>query len=289
MIGGTDMAFVLSAFADEIGADLDLQIRVLRQAGIGYVEYRSSGGLNVSDHTLCQAREVAARLKDGEISFSALGSPIGKVDITADFAPHFDLFRHTLDLAVEVNAPYIRLFSFFIPAGMDPAIYRNKVMDQMASFVDAAHGSGVTLLHENEKEIYGDTPERCLDIFTTVNDPVLKATYDFSNFVQCGCDNRVAWKLLKEHVVYFHLKDSVYTDTKAQRDAGLKVTGNGHRPVGQGDGLCREILLDAYQSGFQGFASVEPHLGEEYGSTGEGRFMAAASAALTLIREIEVK
>ena len=44
--------FVLSAFADEIGASLDLQIEWLNKTGVRFVEYRSSEGKNVSDHTI---------------------------------------------------------------------------------------------------------------------------------------------------------------------------------------------------------------------------------------------
>jgi len=280
------MAFVLSAFADEIGADLDLQIEWLKKTGVNFVEYRSSGGKNVSDHTLEEGKAALARLKDAGLALSALGSPIGKIDIEADFAPHLDLFKHTLDLAETMETRYIRLFSFFIPQDKDAALYRNKVMDQMHAFVEAAKGRPVTLLHENEKAIYGDVPERCLDILTTVNDPQLRATYDFSNFVQCGCDNKKAWELLKDYVVYFHFKDSLYTNEHAERDQGRQITGNGHRPLGLGDGCCLEILADAKARGFDGFASLEPHLGEEFGATGVERYLAAHKGATELLNKL---
>lgn len=286
MKGAFAMAFVLSAFADEIDSSLDEQIRVLRQTGIRYVEYRSGDGKNISDHSVKEAEQAARRLQDAGIALSALGSPIGKVDITAPFAPHLDLFRHTLDLAEAMQAPYIRIFSFFMPQGEDPARYRSQVVDRMSAFAEAAQGRPVTLLHENEKEIYGDNPERCLDILQAVGSPKLRATYDFSNFVQCGCDNMAAWQLLQDEVVYFHLKDSVYSGEHAQRDRGLEVTGNGHRPVGEGDGCCRAILEQAQERGFDGFASVEPHLGEEYGGSSEARFLRAARAARLLLDQI---
>ena len=41
--------------------------------------------------------------------------------------------------------------------------------------VREAEGTGITLLHENEKEIYGDTPARCLDILTQIGSPTLRA------------------------------------------------------------------------------------------------------------------
>lgn len=134
------MAFVLSAFADEIDSALDTQIRVLQQAGIRYVEYRSGDGKNISDHSLREAEEAARRLHDAGLALSALGSPIGKVNVSAPFAPHLDLFRHTLDLAEAMQAPYIRIFSFFMPQGEDPSLYRSQVMDRMSAFAEAAEG-----------------------------------------------------------------------------------------------------------------------------------------------------
>ena len=40
-------------------------------------------------------------------------------------------------------------------------------MRRMKEMCALAQKEGVILLHENEKEIYGDIAERCLDIFET--------------------------------------------------------------------------------------------------------------------------
>ena len=170
-------------------------------------------------------------------------SPIGKIDIRSDFEPHMDKFLHVLELAHTLETRYIRLFSFFIPEGEDPASYRDKVMDQLGRFVDAARGSGVMLLHENEKAIYGDIPERCRDILDTMDPTVMRGIYDFSNFVQCGAQNyQFGWNLLRDSIVYFHMKDSVYSNTQASRDMGRQITGNVHRPCGQGNGSATHSL-----------------------------------------------
>ncbi len=56
----------------------------------------------------------------------------------------------------------------------------------MAALAEIAAGQGLVLAHENEKEIFGDTPGRCADLITSVNSPALRATFDAANFVQCG-------------------------------------------------------------------------------------------------------
>lgn len=279
--------FTLSAFADEICAPLADQMTVLERYGIRHIEFRAADGKNVADYTVAEAREAARRMKDRGFAVSAVGSPMGKLDIRQDFAPHLERFRHVVDLAQALDTRYIRMFSFFIPRGEEAAAYRSEVMDRLNAFVEAARGSGVMLLHENEKEIYGDIPERCRDILDTLDPQGLRGIFDFSNFVQCGAENYpYGWNLLRDGIVYFHLKDSVYTGVRQGRDMGRQVTGNAHRPAGQGDGACLAILGEAARAGFRGFLSIEPHLGEEYGDTGEKRFDAAASAALRLLDQI---
>lgn len=277
--------FILSAFADESGDALSQQIRALKKNDISCIEFRAANGKNISKYTLDEAAEAAQLLSDNGISFSAIGSPCGKVFINDDLDAHLDEFKHVVDIAQEVGAPYIRMFSFFMPDGEDPALYRGKVIDELGRMVDAAEGSGITLLHENEKGIYGDIPERCLDILSAINSPMLRATYDFSNFVQCGADNDKAFAMLRPYIEYVHMKDSVYSDGPAMRDMGREVTGNVHRPVGLGDGKVETILTALWKEGFEGFLSIEPHLGEEYGTPAE-RFDVAATAVRTLLDKI---
>lgn len=42
--------------------------------------------------------------------------------------------------------------------------YRGKVMEQLGRLVDYAKANEVILLHENEKDIYGDVADRCSEI-----------------------------------------------------------------------------------------------------------------------------
>ena len=46
---GAGAAFTLSAFGDEIDADLDTQLRVMSELRIGFLELRAAWGTNVSD------------------------------------------------------------------------------------------------------------------------------------------------------------------------------------------------------------------------------------------------
>jgi len=241
--------FILSAFADEIDADLETQMDVLDQHKIKYIEMRGVNGKNLTEHTLDEVREIKKRLDARGFKISAIGSPIGKIKITDDFEPHLELFRHTIKIADILETKYIRMFSFFIPEEDDPGIYREEVMERWKEFIRTAEGTGLTLLHENEKGIYGDTAERCLDLLRTMNCGYMRAVFDPANFVQCGVKTYPeAYELLKDYIEYMHIKDALYTDHSVV-------------PSGYGDGKVREILTALHNRGFEGFLSLEPHLG----------------------------
>ena len=180
--------FFLSAFADEIDPRLDVQMDVLEQHGIGYIEVRGVGGKNITQHSLDEVRELKRQLDKRGFRISAVGSPIGKISITDDFGPHLELFRHTLEIAKILETRYIRMFSFYIPEGDKPENYRDEVMDRWKRFLEAAEGTGIMLLHENEKGIYGDTPERCLDLVEEMGNDNLQLIFDPANFVQCDVE-----------------------------------------------------------------------------------------------------
>ena len=235
-----------SGFADEISPVLAEQSAALQRLGISFVELRGVNGTNVSDLTDAEAAEASKQLKDAGIAVSAIGSPIGKISITDDFEAHFEKFLHTLDLAEIFGTDRIRLFSFYIPKDEDPSVYREEVLYRMKRMTAEAEKRGIVLQHENEKEIYGDSAERCLDIFKSVGSPYLRATFDPANFVQCQEDPLAAYRLLFPYITYMHIKDA--------RKDGTVVT------AGEGDGHVEEILSDLLRHGYSGFLSLEPHL-----------------------------
>lgn len=281
--------FILSAFADEIDMDLKTQMDVLDQHDIKYIEMRGVNGKGLVEYSLDEVKEIKKQLDARGFKLSSVGSPIGKINITDDFAPHFELFKHTVEITKIMECQYIRMFSFFIPKGQDPAQYRDEVMERWSQFIKAAEGTGLTLLHENEKDIYGDTAERCLDLLQTMNCDYFKAVFDPANFVQCDEETYPkAYDMLKDYVVYMHIKDALYSDHSVV-------------PAGHGDGKVKEILTALYNRGFEGFLSLEPHLGkfqglaaleqdlnvEDMPDGGPKLFAVATNALKKIIAEIE--
>ncbi|MGE5558019.1 MAG: sugar phosphate isomerase/epimerase family protein [Bacillota bacterium] len=280
--------FVISGFADEIADDLDAQLNVLESLDIFYIEMRGVNGKPLVHHTTDEARAIKKKLDARGFKISAIGSPLGKIKITDPFPPHLDLFKHTLEIARILETEYIRIFSFYMPQGEDPSGYRDAVMERWSSFIREAQGSNLILAHENEKDIYGDTPERCLDLLQTMNCPYFKAVFDPANFIQCDVETYPkAYEMLKGHLAYLHIKDALYRDHS--------VT-----PAGHGDGKIERILEDLRRRNFEGFLSLEPHLGSFTGLSaidphseinrlpagGPQKFAIAADALRKLLKKI---
>ena len=240
--------WTLSGFSDEISDDFDEQCRVAGGLGLKYLEVRSAWGTNILDLDQSQLDEVRDILSRHDLRVSSIGSPIGKIFIDEAFPPHLDRMRHAADVARRLGAPYVRIFSFFLRPGADPAAHRDEVLRRMRALTTVAEETGLVLLHENEKEIYGDIPERCLDIVTSVDSPHLRLAWDPANFVQVGVKPfSEGYALLRPHLEYIQIKDARAAD-------GTVV------PAGEGDGEVVTLIRHLKEDGFDGFFSLEPHL-----------------------------
>jgi len=258
----------VSAFADEIGAELELQLEVLAANGVGNIELRGVWGKNVLELSAAEVRRVKDAARQAGVGFSAVGSPIGKFRVAGDFAEERERLHRALDYATVLGAAYVRVFSYYIPQDEDPADYRGQVLDRLGELAALAEATDVRLAHENERHIYGDVCSRVLDLLEGIDSPAFTGIFDFANFVVCGVDAHACWQRVRRHISYFHVKDAVAATRRVV-------------PAGAGDGAVARILGEAYAEGFDGFLTLEPHLNQaegSYGRTSPDRFKVAADA-----------
>ena len=259
----------LSAFADEIAPGLDEQLRVCRECRIGQIELRTVDGVNVLDFDPAMRRAIRARLSDCGVGVQTIASPIGKVKITDPWPGHFDRFKQGVEMAEFFAAPFLRIFSYYAPSPTDDIRqHRGEVMRRMQAKADYLDGHPVVMLHENEKDIYGERGQECADLMRTIDSPKLRCAFDFANFVQAGERPRDNWPALRPYTVQIHIKD-------AMLDVGTVVM------AGAGDGDIPAILADAYAGGYRGYLSLEPHLavaGQFSGFSGPKLFAEAVMA-----------
>ena len=195
----------ISGFADEIAEDVDTQFRVLQKLDISYFEPRGIDGKNIAD----LSDEEAEALKE-KMEQATNASPIGNKRIHQEYEAHFRKFRRVVEVAKKLDARYIRMFSFYRPAKPDSAEgaasgaeretaqdwsaeEREEVIGRLRRMTAYAKEQDVVLLHENEKDIYGDTAERCADLMKELSCEHFRAVFDPANFVQCGQDTKEAY------------------------------------------------------------------------------------------------
>lgn len=273
--------FILSAFADEIDPDPRKQIDVLKKCGINHLELRSIEDTNILDLTPQQCNDLKRLLQDNGVRLSALGSPIGKVAINGDWANHLDKFKHALELCHHFETGNMRIFSYY-PPGPDIGWedWREEVFQRMRQKVELARMTGIRLLHENEHRIFAESPDHVVELMTicqeSANAPTLAAVYDPANYVFRGYDPWDAWQKTKDWTAHFHIKDWI----------GQAAVGS---LPGQGQGRIPEVMADAQNRGYHGFATLEPHLasgGQMGGKTGPVLFEKAVTAFKAILDNI---
>ncbi|MBO4216564.1 MAG: sugar phosphate isomerase/epimerase [Clostridia bacterium] len=241
--------FRISAFADEYARDFDEQLKGMNELGIKYIEIRKCDGRGIEQHTEAETKVLAKKLSDRGIGLSAVGSPIGKIQITDDFDSHLELLKHVCEQAHILGTDRIRMFSFYLPKDGDRKEnlkkYRSDVLEKMNAMIETAEREKLRLCCENELRLYGEQPEECLDIAETFGDR-LGFVFDHANFILSGAEAYPrAFGMLKERITYMHIKDAL--------GAGEIV------PAGRGEGRIAETLSEIKnKEGF--FLTIEPHL-----------------------------
>lgn len=270
----------LCAFADEYDKKLDEQIKGLVSNDIRLIELRNIDGKNVADITDEEGLRCYEKLKEAGVGVWSLGSPLGKVDIDCDFDDYKEKkVRRLCRIAQLVHTDKIRVFSFF-----NAYEKREKVLAYLNETVKIASEYGVTLYHENEKEIYGDTLCRVLDIYDNVKG--IKLVYDPANFIQCGQNSTDTINALFDKTAYFHVKDVI---AKTQQIV----------PAGMGDGDIKEIVrrinpendtvltVEPHLAVFDGYASIDStEMKNKYAfNNNRDAFNAAVSAIKAVLKE----
>ncbi|GMA94085.1 hypothetical protein GCM10025881_09090 [Pseudolysinimonas kribbensis] len=236
----------LSGFGDEIDPEPCVQLAVLAAVGARLIDVRSAWDVNIVELDADRLAELAGLVRDAGMAVSAVSSPVGKVDIDTPVEDEVERLERAVAAAHALGAPFVRVFSFQY-GHRDPESVRDEVLRRLAALVEVARRGDVVLLLENESGLYGDQPERVLDVVESVGSERLRVAWDGGNFVRVGrrpFDE--AFPLLVAHIAYLHVKDALAD--------GASV------PAGAGDAQLPETIAALTTSGFDGVAALEPHL-----------------------------
>jgi sugar phosphate isomerase/epimerase len=221
--------------------------------------------------------EIKSKLADNDLGVACIGSPVGKWKIDEPWGVQETKFKTAVELAHFFDAKLIRIFSYYPPTkGQDIHGFKDEIVKRMRAKCAIIAKTDITLVHENEADIYGEHGKQCLDLLQAVDSPKLRAVFDFANFVIAGDKPSDNWPMLKPFTTHIHIKDAKYGPV-------MNIV-----PPGEGDGEIGPILADAYKSGYRGFVTMEPHLkvaGHSHGETGPELFKVAVDALRKVCKE----
>ena len=222
--------WTLSGFSDEIDKDFATQCEVVTGLGLKYIEIRSAWGTNILD---LDADQLAERPADPRRARAAglqhrLADRQDQDHRRLRAAPGADAARRRCrPVAAGAVPPHLLLLH---PRGDDPDDHRDEVITRMGRSPTWPSRPAWSPLHENEKEIFGDIPRRCLDIVTAVDSPNLKLAWDPANYVQCGVRPFTeGYAELRPHTAYIQIKDALFADASVVL-AGGRRRGARDRP-----------------------------------------------------------
>lgn len=199
--------FIFSAFADEISSDFSEQLTSLNKLQIPYIELRGVNGKSFTQLTDSEVSDVRTQLKKHNIFVWSLGSPIGKIDTDGDFTAHKELLSRIMDIGDMLDVKRIRVFSFYPEKRISDEDFEAKVFSMMEELLVLAESRGFILCHENEKDIYGYSPDRVLKLVKHFGGR-LRVVLDNGNFPFCGQPAENAYSMLKSYIEYLHIKDA---------------------------------------------------------------------------------
>ena len=239
------MNIIYGAFADEYGVSLEEQIEGLLLNDITNLEIRFVDGVNIAQLGLDDMVKINNTLKEKGINVFAIGSPIGKICITDDFNEHVEMLEKLCISANLFGAKFIRMFSFYNKQGLPLKEFRRISFERVEALLEIADKYNVILCHENEEGVYGESPERCLELFETFCGR-LRGAFDMGNFILKGYDPIKAYHLLYDYIEYFHIKDGT-------PDGLITVPGYGQAKI-------KEIVKDFASKKEVTHVTLEPHL-----------------------------
>jgi sugar phosphate isomerase/epimerase len=274
----TTASFTISGFGDEIAADPVEQLDALADLKIAHLDLRGAWDRNVLDFTDDDVSTLRALLDRKDARVAMIASPVGKSPIDGPASYERERLQTAIRLAKAFDTPLIRVFSYY-HEGIAHEACRDEVFGRLSDWAETARAAGVTLLLENEGDLWGDTPDRLVDLFAAVDSPALRFTLDAGNFAGLGIASfDEAYGKLKPWLSHLQIKD-------------VRTSPHQVVPAGQGNGQIRQVLEAARADGYQGYLSLEPHLavaGRAGGFSGAALFGTAAEALRTILADLNV-
>jgi sugar phosphate isomerase/epimerase len=262
-----------TGFADEAGADIDIQIKATKELGWTNIEARNTNGGNIHDVSDAEFDVIAGKLEDAGIRVNCFGSTVanwGKDPRKeADFQRSKDELTRAIPRMKRLGSDMIRGMSFQAEvvkktAPQDLPDLETTIFRKVNELVRLCEDAGVYYVHENCMNYGGMSYEHTLKLLENVRSDYFTLVFDTGNPVfadHCIGEppyrKQSAWDFydhVKQYIRYIHIKDGTFNKDNADNPTTFTWAGDG-------DGDVKRIVADLLANGYDGGFSMEPHMG----------------------------
>ncbi len=242
----------LAVITDEVSQDLLKVLELVKEFGLSGVEIRSVW--NKAPHEL--EKGDIARIKklvnDYGMEVCSIASPFLKCDYgdESQYQAHLEILRRCIDLASELGAPLIRIFTFW---RKPPFPSWGEIVEKLLPAIRLVEGTNLLLGIENEPSTMATNARKVVEVLTRLNHPQVKAVWDPGNDV-FDPDREVpypdGYETIKPWIVHIHIKDGRWHAEEKRFEP---------TPIGEGEvdylGQFQALVRD----GYKGYLSLETH------------------------------
>ena len=252
---------------------LEAHLIMQKKYAVNYIEVRPQT-VNGNKGTFIGCDTV--KVKDLLNQYDVKAAAVSLADFKNRLSPKAEEYSVALLDSVEfAHAIGAKFVNHYICLTELPLVFSvSELMRYIGPALKKAEELGVTLVLENESIDATRTPERLLEILLEVDSNYYKTNYDASNFYAGSVEGYPwAYDILKEHIVYAHIKDACLYNPAV----GHTVSSKGFEMIGYNEdkfiyfpmiphGSVNNvgILHRLKQDGYKGFCTMEPHTTIEY-------------------------
>jgi sugar phosphate isomerase/epimerase len=219
--------------------------------GYSAIEWRLADGEVLTPQTpLTIKKRVLTATRQHNLTVACLDTSCRFVQAeTANRAAVVQDCKDMIDLAVELEAPFVRVFGGEIPAGFSRADLLAPTAQALAESAEYAAPKGITVLLETHDDWSRSQDARTL--VETANVPNLKILWDVHHPYRMGETPLETWQNLggADMVAHMHIKDARRDDRKP-KGWQLTLLEEGEVPV-------REAVQILQQNNFSGYIALE--------------------------------
>lgn len=215
--------------------------------GFDAVELRVKGDRHVDPAlTREERRRVKAMFDAAGVGICCLsGYSVFNGDTPDKLQDNVRLLESYLELAQELNVPYVRTFIGRVPAGLTQEQVIRRSAECLRASAERARACGVSILIETHDDF--SSAAAVAEIVRQADSPQVAVLWDVLHTLAAGESPREVCEALGGLIRHVHLKDAVVTDQGEKR---LCLAGAGDVPLRE----CVEALRAV---GYTGYLSLE--------------------------------